>query len=490
MRDLLKAAAKTGSGSIATLLLGAVAMKLMAVTVGPAGVGIFSLLRQTQQTASIAGSFGGQTPLVQALASRAPDERGEYVTAVLAYFLIASLSISALLVALAPWLGPALLGTELQSAPALIAWTALPSLAGVAVAFFSGILNGHRALGRLAIVQAVAAALLAALAYPLSRVARSGHHWAFIVLLFAPLCASALYAARVAARNGWLPSLGISWAGLHRSPAARHFLPFAGTTLVVNILGTGVVLTVRALVRRNQGLTGAGVFDVAWTFSMMYVMVVLNSLSTYYLPTLSGTQRAAARVDLMRQMVRFAVIAMVPLVAAVIVLRPLVIRVLYSAEFLPSIHTMRWMLLGDYFKVTGWILAMPMLAFPNMRAFFWSEVIANGTFLLLTGLGLFLWHDVDGIGAAFFVNYVLYLAFTYWYAHTRHGFTPGRGLLTAWLAGFVILGALSAWSWTSVRVEPVTTLVATIVTVAFAWLVLPRSERDHFLARLSRRRGR
>ena len=60
MKELLKAAAKSSAGTFITLLSSAVAVKIIAVFAGPAGIGLFSLLRQIQQTASIVGVMGGQ----------------------------------------------------------------------------------------------------------------------------------------------------------------------------------------------------------------------------------------------------------------------------------------------------------------------------------------------------------------------------------------------------------------------------------------------
>ena len=44
MSEIIKAIAKTGSGTLASLIFGAAAMKVIAVVLGPTGVGLFSLL--------------------------------------------------------------------------------------------------------------------------------------------------------------------------------------------------------------------------------------------------------------------------------------------------------------------------------------------------------------------------------------------------------------------------------------------------------------
>jgi len=69
MRELVKAVLKTGSGSGISLLLGVITMKVMAVVLGPSGVGLYSLLRQNMFSTISLGTLGGTVALIQGLAS-------------------------------------------------------------------------------------------------------------------------------------------------------------------------------------------------------------------------------------------------------------------------------------------------------------------------------------------------------------------------------------------------------------------------------------
>ena len=67
------------------------------------------------------------------------------------------------------------------------------------------------------------------------------------------------------------------------------------------------------------------------------------------------------------------ILLVAPLITLVILGKSLVVSILYSKEFLPSFDIIQWMLIGDYFKAVGWVLATPMLAFADLRMFFWTE---------------------------------------------------------------------------------------------------------------------
>jgi len=71
MRELLKAFLKTTSGTIGSLLLGTVSVKITAAMLGPSGIGLLSLLRQIHATTLVVATLSGQTVLVQSGAALA-----------------------------------------------------------------------------------------------------------------------------------------------------------------------------------------------------------------------------------------------------------------------------------------------------------------------------------------------------------------------------------------------------------------------------------
>ena len=64
------------------------------------------------------------------------------------------------------------------------------------------------------------------------------------------------------------------------------------------------------------------------------------------------------------------ILLVAPLITLVILGKSLVVSILYSKEFLPSFDIIQWMLIGDYFKAVGWVLATPMLALQTCGCFF------------------------------------------------------------------------------------------------------------------------
>lgn len=379
--------------------LGVVASKIMAVIIGPAGIGLYSMLNQVNQSASLFGTAGGSPALIQGTASRQGRSRDNYLITVFWIFIAAGIITSIAIIGLAPWLTQFVLGESNESDIWLIRWLALPIILSVILGYLSGVLNGFRAIGRLAMVQIVAAAVNAGLALPVSHFVKIGYPIAFIGLLSLMYAAAIVLSLVFAKRKGWLSSLRArGFRPFIERDSARHFFLIAATTMVTAVFASIILLVVRSLIVSHSGLSGAGIFNVAWTFGFAYAMLVLGSFGTYYFPTLSLTHDKRARIDLMRKMFRVSTLLIVPLLVLAILLKPLLVQLFYSSDFLESLQTLRWMLVGDYLKTASWVMSMPIIAYADMKTFLWTEVTWWSGFLVLSAISIQGYGEMQGVG--------------------------------------------------------------------------------------------
>ena len=150
----------------------------------------------------------------------------------------------------------------------------------------------------------------------------------------------------------------------------------------------------------------------------------------------------------MRDYLRLSLLAMPVLVSLVILFKPWIVRLMFSAELLPSLKVMRWMLLGDFFKGISWVLAFPMLAFNEMRWFFWTEVILSLGMAGAIWICLLRGGSIEGLGMIFLGLYVIYLLLMTVYARVNHGFRWQVWELGGLVTGFVLVGVMSWLTWT------------------------------------------
>ena len=463
MRDLLKAIVKTGSGSLATVLFGMATVKLIAWHLGPEALGSFSLTRQIVLAGSALFITGGQTALVQGISSRVGKDRDEFTSTCFILLSGGSLALGAIFFLLNAVIGRVLFPGLGAAIP--IAAIAIATSGPMASVF--GALNATKRIGRLAIAQALNAAALAAAVSLMLPVLRSDRPIWFAVVLAASQFPGLLLGAFFLWRDHSLRlSLQLS------SAAATKFAKFAFATVTAAALQSWTVLGIRSSVATHLGLGSAGVFDAGWSISMVYVMLILGSFSTYYLPTLASANTSSSR--LMNDVLHTTLLLVVPLIALVMGLRPLVLVVLYSREFLTASSMMHWMLIGDFFKVLSFVLAVPMLARADLRAFLAGEIGWNLVMLIGSRIALSRGLGIEALGIVFAVSYAAYFIYALVYcARVLRWYWP-RDLVVELLSALVVLAIVSKVTWSVRELTWTPTVGCFLAAIAQVVLVLRR----------------
>jgi O-antigen/teichoic acid export membrane protein len=463
-REIAASSIKVGAATVAALLGWIVGGKILAVELGAAGVGVFGLLRQLLQNLTLISTFNGSTALVQGVSSRPPHEVRRYVTSVGGLFAVGAGVVALGLLIGAPWLGPLLIPHP--QSPALLRWLALAVVATTAQSFFTGLLNGHRAVNALVRSQLLAPLAVLAMAAPVALFVRKGNPAGFVLMLAVPGAIVALAAMRHARRNGWLGGRDGGWI------SRRDATSFFGTSSVLvasGLLSTGTQYFQSRFVAARLGLEQAGLYWVAWTLSMSYVTILLGSYGAYYMPSLSALKDQGARQALIRDYLRLALSVMPVVVAAVILAKPVIVGVMFSPALFPALTVMRWMLIGDFFKGIAWVLSFPMLAFNEMRWFFWTEAAFN---LLLAGASaawLMAGGSIEGLGIVFVVLYAAYLLAMSWYIRWVHHLQVRRAELLAFLAGLSLVLVASVMTWRDVELRASPLVVVTACCAVFLY---------------------
>jgi O-antigen/teichoic acid export membrane protein len=445
-RALAIALAKSGAGSIASGLLSAAAMKLVAIFGGPIAVAQLATLQQLRQVGVVAATMNGQTALVQGTSSIEGSRRRTYLGTVATLFFGASLFVSAGMIAfpgmVVRWAGlpTAVLGTT--------RWLAVPVLLTSGFVFISALLNSLGEIGGLATAQVAASGTFLTAVYVVTRwsdpLRASGLLWSMGISAAASLMvAGYLLTKNSATLREWLRGPEPWWAWW----AIRRFFSVSAVMFATGWIGSLALVTVRANIVAHQGANTLGQFDAAWTLSMTQATLVLASMQNYYLPTLSRCRTREERTRHVADAMTLVPLVAVGLIVVLIALKPFVLSALYSTKFSGAATYLRWTLIGDYLKVGSWILSMPMIAAGQMTAFLWLDVAAYATFLAAS-----FWLGVQGTAAeaaalAFALMYVVHFSSSLGWGLASGRFGLRSGACIAWLTGLAAVGAASVLFW-------------------------------------------
>lgn len=445
---------RSGAGTVASGLLALVATKILAVTLGAPSVALLETLQQIRQIALVAATANGQTGLVQGASALSGRARREYVRTVLCVFAAATMAVAGVMFV---WRERIARAAGLPAGSGRLVATLVTAVVVSSVfVFLSALLNVRGEIGRLAILQILAAAVMAAGARPAAIAVRRGHPGALPALLAVSALITIAAAWKMIHLRLWLAGPGAWWTGR----AARHFFSVSGVMLTTGLISTVGLIAVRGHIAREAGLGTTGEFDAAWGISANHVTLVLAALQSYYLPQLARAHSVEQRERQMAAVFPVAILVATPVIVALAVLRPLVLTALYSGAFQAASAYLRWTLIGDYFKVSAWVLAMPMLAAAEMRMLLATDTLVQVVFVGAS------WAlpaaRPESAAMAFTLSYGVCLALSWWYAARHVGFRVTRERAMLWLAGFtlVVMAAGTTWNDPSVSAPK-----------AFAWIL-------------------
>lgn len=401
------------------ILIGLLRLKVVAVLLGPAGLGLIGLLHNLMVSASTVAALGFGTVGTRQIAEAAgrQDQAGVDTARRALFWGTLGLAVAggAMLWALRDLLADKVFADPDLSP--LIGWLALGVALTVASGSQSALLTGMRRVGDIARVQVYSAVLATLLG--LNAIWLLGEAGLLLFILAAPfasLVIGHLYTTK-------LPKV---------QPTPMKLTALVGQWKVMAQLGSafmvaGLVLmlgqlAVRTLVQRELGPESLGHFQAAWVLSMTYLGFVLGAMGTDYYPRLTASIHDHATANrLVNEQTEVTLLLAGPVLLGMLALLPWVISVLYSEEFAPAADILRWQILGDVLKVISWPLGFIILAAGAGRTFMLSETAAMAVFVSGTWLTL-PWLGIQATGVSFLLMYIVYLPLVYWLACRRTGF--------------------------------------------------------------------
>lgn len=437
-RTILRSSSIIGGASVINIVAGLARMKVAAVLLGPAGVGLIGLYLNLIQTAAAVASLGVGNVGTRQIAAAQAAGGGEAVdrTRRALFWLTMVLAIGggSLFWVSSNWIARIVLDDPTRAGE--VGWLSLGVALSVATGSQGALLTGLRRVGDVARVSAgagVTGAVLSVLllwlwgADGLLALVLLGPAMTFLFGLF--------YVTRLgppASRAAGLPDMAGEWRAM-----VRLGIPFMVSGLVT-ILG---FLVARVLVQRELGADALGHFQAAWAVGSTYLGFVLGAMGTDYYPRLTGAiSDPVAASRLVNEQTEVALLLCAPVLLVMLGGAPWVIHLLYSAEFGPAIEILRWQLLGDILKVMSWPLGFVLLAAGAGKTYVVTESLGIGVFVLAVFVGLPLF-GVTATGLAFLLLYLAYLPLVLWLGGRRIGFRWTRAVR---LQACVVIGAALA----------------------------------------------
>lgn len=401
--DIVKVFSLTAISTLVKMLTGFVSIKIVAVILGPEGLALMGQLNNFATIIMAVAAVGINNGITKYVAEYRDDKTmfRNLLSTAYRITIIGSLVSGLFMIVCNSLLGSLLLKTSRYNYVFI--------LFGFTVIFYAinnlllSVVNGLKEF-KLFVKINIANSILG-LIYTVTFVLIWGLHGAFIS--FVTYQSVALLITLVMLRRfEWF-----SWANFktkYSTPIARRYVHYSLMTLVSVSVVPVSQLVLRSYVIVNISETEAGWWEAMNRLSSMYLMIITSSFGVYYLPRLSELK---SNLELKSEIFKAYKVILPMLIFGflfIYIFRSIIIKVLFTSDFYPMENLFLWQLLGDFFKISSWLLAFLMIAKSRTIAFISTEILSS-IFYVVIALVMINVVGIVGLVQAYLINYIIYL---------------------------------------------------------------------------------
>lgn len=245
------------------------------------------------------------------------------------------------------------------------------------------------------------------------------------------------------ARQVTLEPVEMDWAETWRN--SRRLLSLGLAFMGSGLFTAAVTLGVRAMIVRDLGLDANGVYQAAWALSGMFAGFILGAMGTDFYPRLTAAASDDAEMNrLINEQTEIGILLALPGLLGTLAFAPWVMQIFYSSKFVSGAELLPWFVLGVFGQVMSWPMGFALAAKGASGWYLAVECIANTLRLGLSVL-LLRWLGLWGIALAMPLLYVIHTLILLWVCRrlTRFSWTSSSIKLLTLSFGVIFMGFLA-----------------------------------------------
>jgi PST family polysaccharide transporter len=408
-KQILKSTGIVGGAQVFSIIIGIVRTKVIAVLLGPSGIGILGILQSTVDLIRNATGFGinfsGVKDVAESSASGNQQQIAKTITILRSWALVTGLLGMLITIALCIPLSNYSFGNDSYALSiAIISLTlVITSISASQIA----LLQGLRLIGQMAKATILGALLSTIITLPLYwLLGINGIVPAMILTTLISLFVSWLFTRKIKIKK---PDISFSdtFKGGWNMARLGFFIVISG------FISIATMYIVRKFIVTKLSIDAVGYFQAAWTISTMYINIVLNAMQADFFPRLSAINKDnIASNKLINEQLQMALVVGSPMIISLISCAGIAIHVLYSSKFSTAISILQWQMAGSFFVLILWPMGVMFLA-KNKGVFsIIINIVWSFTYLLLVFFG-WEYFGFKILGIAYFVAAIFQLLFVF-----------------------------------------------------------------------------
>jgi O-antigen/teichoic acid export membrane protein len=400
------------------ILINLVRTKVVAMFLGPSGMGLAALFNSVvnfvSQATNLGISFSAVRHVSELFDKGEEAEIARFVKVVRAWSLLTALIGMLVCVAAGPFLSKYTFSWGDHTLHFILLSFAVGLLA--ITGGESAILKGARQLRSLALIQVVNVLLALVLTVPIyyffgeTGIVPVIVLTAFSAMLTTIYMSYRLYPLQLRGCNGILgEGMGMVRLGV--------------AYVLAGILGSGAEMLIRAHLNVVGELDIVGLYNAGFILTVTYAGMVFSAMESDYFPRLSAVMNdgAAKMSDTVNKQIEVSFLLVSPMLALFIVFLPVLLPLLTRSDFMPAVPMAQVASFSMYLRAISLPMSFMVLAKGDSLAYLLIEGFDSVLMFFLVVLG-FRYMGLVGTGIALDVSYIIDLLIIYLYTRRKYGY--------------------------------------------------------------------
>ena len=408
-RKVLNATSLFGGVQVINIIISLVRSKVIALLIGPIGMGISNLLLTTMELINGLTNLGLERSAVKDISLANTNSNSKSVAktiSILKKLVWLTITIGIILmIALSPWLSEIAFGNKDYTISFI--WISIALLFKQLSSSQLAILQGLRKLQYLAKANLLGNFIGLLITLPL--------YYFFRIDAIVPAIIIATFMSFIFTYY-YSQKLDIAPVAISRKEAVSEGKGMINLGVMLS-LSSMITLLVAYIIRiyigssnetEELGLIDVGLYSAGFVILNSYVGIIFNAMGTDYFPRLS--EIANDIIKLRKTVLEQAIVAILlitPIIVVFLAFAPLIIVILYSNEFSPIVAMVTWGILGMIFKAVSWSMGYMIIAKGDSKVFIKTAIGFNAILLLINIVG-YHYGGLEGIGISFFIYYIIH----------------------------------------------------------------------------------
>lgn len=205
---------------------------------------------------------------------------------------------------------------------------------------------------------------------------------------------------------------------------------------MLTLSGSLTLLTtylIQIYVGKQGNLEQVGFYNAGFVLLNSYVGIIFTAMSTDYFPRLASISEDKEKVrSSVIQQSFISILIITPIIILFLTLIPLIVKIVFTPQFAAIIPMVCFGILAMLFRAVSWSMGYILIAKGDSSMFLKTAVGFNAISLLLNGLGYYL-HGLEGLGFSFVVYYIIHFFGLKIITKKRYGFFFGSDFYLTYL---------------------------------------------------------